>query len=135
MWRQSSTGLQSARGRENLHPTLRGEIDIAVASLKKGKSTGVDTIPAELVQAGAETMIYVKEDRICAQCEEIETCLKKNNYKTAYQLVMDLTSEKQGSPQLSRTSLGNVLLKNKRFSADGQRSLTGSREQENGLPH
>ena len=65
-------------------------------------------------------MKKAKENRICAQCEEIETCLNKNNNKTAYQLVMDLTSEKQGSPQLSRTSLGNVLLKNKRFSADGQ---------------
>ena len=61
-----------------------------------------------------------KEDWIGAQCEEIETCLNKNNNKRAYQLVKDLTSEKQVSPQLSRTSLGNVLLKKKRFSADGQ---------------
>ena len=30
------------------------------------------------------------------QCEEIETCLNKNNSKRAYQLVKDLTSEKQG---------------------------------------
>ena len=37
-----------------------------------------------------------KEDWIGAQCEEIETCLKKNNSKRAYQLVKDLTSEKQG---------------------------------------
>ena len=47
-----------------------------------------------------------KEDWISAQCEEIETCLNKNNSKRAYQLY--------------RTSLGNVLLKKKRFSADGQ---------------
>ena len=33
---------------------------------------------------------------IGAQCEEIETCLNKNNSKRAYQLVKDLTSEKQG---------------------------------------
>ena len=59
-----------------------------------------------------------KEDWIGAQCEEIETCLNKNNSKRAYQLVKDLTSEKQG--QLSRTSLEYVLLKKKRFSADGQ---------------
>ena len=59
-----------------------------------------------------------KEDWIGAQCEEIETCLNKNNSKRAYQLVKDLTSEKQG--RSSRTSLGNVLLKKKRFSADGQ---------------
>ena len=37
-----------------------------------------------------------KEDWIGAQCEEIETCLNKNNSKTAYQLVKNLTSEKQG---------------------------------------
>ena len=36
-----------------------------------------------------------KEDWIGAQCEEIETCLNKNNSKRAYQLVKDLTSEKQ----------------------------------------
>ena len=30
----------------------REEVEIAVASLKKGKSAGVDNIPAELVQAG-----------------------------------------------------------------------------------
>ena len=33
--------------------------EIAVASLKKRKSAGVDNIPAELVQAGGETMIDV----------------------------------------------------------------------------
>ena len=35
------------------------EFEIAEASLKKGKSAGVDNIPAELVQAGGETMIDV----------------------------------------------------------------------------
>ena len=35
-----------------------------------------------------------KEDWTDAQCEEIETCLNKNNSKRAYQLVKDLTSEK-----------------------------------------
>ena len=37
-----------------------------------------------------------KEDWIGAQCEEIEIYLNKNNSKRAYQLVKDLTSEKQG---------------------------------------
>ena len=37
-----------------------------------------------------------KEDWKAAQCEEIETCLNKSNSKKAYQLVKDLTSEKQG---------------------------------------
>ena len=44
---------------EDLRPILREEVEIAVASLKKGKSAGVDNIPAELVQAGGETMIDV----------------------------------------------------------------------------
>ena len=44
---------------EDLQPILREEVEIALASLKKGKSAGVDNIPAELVQAGGETMIDV----------------------------------------------------------------------------
>ena len=32
-----------------------------------------------------------KDDLTGAQCEEIETCLNKNNSKRAYQLVKDLT--------------------------------------------
>ena len=34
-------------------------MEAAVQSLKKGKSTGVDSIPAELVQAGEEDVITV----------------------------------------------------------------------------
>ena len=37
-----------------------------------------------------------KMDWIDTQCEEIETCLNKNNRNRAYQLEKDLTSEKQG---------------------------------------
>ena len=44
---------------EDLQPILRDEVEIAVASLKKEKSAEVDNIPAVLVQAGGETMIYV----------------------------------------------------------------------------
>ena len=39
-----------------------------------------------------------KEDWIGSQREEIKTCLNKNNCKIAYQLVKDLTPEKQGRP-------------------------------------
>ena len=38
-----------------------------------------------------------KEDWIGTQCVEIETCLNKNNSNTAYQLMKDLTQEKQGT--------------------------------------
>ena len=37
---------------EDDHPILRREVEAAVQSLKKGKSAGVNNIPAELVQAG-----------------------------------------------------------------------------------
>ena len=37
----------------------------------------------------------VKKDRINIQGEDIETCLKKNNSKRAYQLVKDLNLEQQ----------------------------------------
>ena len=53
---------------EDLQPIVREEVEIAVASLKKGKSAGVDNIPAELVQASGETMIDVLTEicnRIC----------------------------------------------------------------------
>ena len=39
------------------HPILREEVEAAVKTLKKGKSAGVDNIPAEMVQAGGEDMI------------------------------------------------------------------------------
>ena len=42
---------------ENGHPILRKEVETAVQSLKKGKSAGVDNIPAELVQADGEDVI------------------------------------------------------------------------------
>uniref|UniRef100_UPI003AF7F4C9 hypothetical protein n=1 Tax=Thiolapillus sp. TaxID=2017437 RepID=UPI003AF7F4C9 len=42
---------------EDDHPILRREVEAAVKSLKKGKSAGVDNIPAELVQAGGEDVI------------------------------------------------------------------------------
>ena len=39
---------------EDDHPIHPKEVDTAVQSMKKGKSAGVDNIPAELVQAGGE---------------------------------------------------------------------------------
>ena len=41
---------------EDLQPILCEEVEIAVASLKKGKSGEVDNIPAEPVKAGGEAM-------------------------------------------------------------------------------
>ena len=42
---------------EDGHPSLRKEMEATVQLLKKGKSAGVDNIPAELVQAGTEDII------------------------------------------------------------------------------
>ena len=42
---------------EDEHPILLREVEATVKSLKKGKSAGVDNIPAELVQAGGEDVI------------------------------------------------------------------------------
>ena len=39
------------------HPILRREVEAAVQLLNKGKSDGVDNIPAELVRAGGEDVI------------------------------------------------------------------------------
>ena len=56
------------------------------------------------------------------QCEEIETCQNKNNSKRAYQLVKDLTSEKQGTCRSStiQDKSGKCLTEKRIFSADGQ---------------
>ena len=44
---------------EDDHPILRREVEAALQSLKKGKSAGINNIPAELVQAGGEDVITV----------------------------------------------------------------------------
>ena len=54
-----------------------------------------------------------KEDWIGAQCEEIETCLNKNNSKRAYQLVKVLTSEKQGMSSTIQDKSGKCLTEEK----------------------
>ena len=54
-----------------------------------------------------------KEDWTGAQCEEIETCLNKNNSKRAYQLVKDLTSEKQGRYSTIQDKSGKCLTEEK----------------------
>ena len=40
-------------------------------------------------------MKIAKETWIQDQCQEVEACLRKNNSKKAYELVKDLTTEKQ----------------------------------------
>ena len=54
-----------------------------------------------------------KEDWIGAQCEEIETCLNKNNSNRVYQLVKELTSEKQGRSSTIQDKSGKGLTEEK----------------------
>ena len=54
-----------------------------------------------------------KADWIGAQCEEIETCLNKNNSKRAYQLAKDPTSEKQGRSSTIQDKSGICLTEEK----------------------
>lgn len=51
--------LHSIMHGEDIQLILREKVEAAVSALKKRKSAGVDNIPAELVQAGAETMTDV----------------------------------------------------------------------------
>ena len=62
-------------------------------------------------------MNMAKETWIQGQCQEVGACLRKNNSKKAYQLVRDLTTEKQAN-QPYKTSQGSV-------SQRRMKSLTG----------
>ena len=46
---------------------------------------------------------------IQGQCQEVEACLRKNNSKKAYQLVGDLTTEKQGKSTTIQDKSGECL--------------------------
>ena len=79
--------------KEALQPILREEVEIAVASLKKGKSAGVDNIPAELVQAGGETMI----DVLTEICNRI---WRTGEWPTQWTQSLIITLPKKGNLQL-----------------------------------
>ena len=78
---------------EDLQPILREEVEIAVASLKKGKSAGVDNIPAGLVQAGGETMI----DVLTEICNRI---WRTGEWPTPWTQSLIITLPKMGNFQL-----------------------------------
>ena len=54
-------------------------------------------------------MKMTKETWIQGQYQEIEACLRKNNGKKAYQLVKDLTTEKQGKSTTIQDKSGKCL--------------------------
>ena len=78
---------------EDLQSILREEVEIAVASLKKGKSAGVDNIPPELVQVGGETMI----DVLTEICNRI---WRTGEWPTPWTQSLIITLPKKGNLQL-----------------------------------
>ena len=60
-------------------------------------------------------MKKAKENWIREQCSEIEENLRKNNSKSAYQLVKGLTTVKQGKLLLSKIGHENASHKNERY--------------------
>ena len=58
-------------------------------------------------------MKMAKETWIQGQCQEVEACLRKNNSKKAYQLVKDLTTEKQGKSTIIQDKSGKCLTENR----------------------
>ena len=54
-------------------------------------------------------MKIAKETWIQGQYQEVEACLRKNNSKKAYQLVKDLTTEKQGKSTTIQDKSGKCL--------------------------
>ena len=48
-------------------------------------------------------------DTVQGQCQVVEACLRKNNSKKAYQLVKDLTTEKQGKSTTIQDKSGKCL--------------------------
>ena len=75
------------------YPILREEVEVAVKSLKKGKSAGVDNIPSELVKAGGEAMI----DMSLIICNKIWWTGK---WPTPWTQSLIMTLPKKGNPQL-----------------------------------
>ena len=55
-------------------------------------------------------MKMAKETWIQGQCQEVEACLKKNNSRKAYQLVKDLTTEKQDKSTTIQDKSGKCLI-------------------------
>ena len=88
-WRRISTELSRDRHR---HPNLRREVEAAVQSLKKGKSAGVNYIPAELAQAGGEDVIAA----LATTCNKI---WQTGEWPTLWTQSLVITFPKKGNLQ------------------------------------
>ena len=92
LWRQHCTGLQPAPGRRSATNPPWGSWDCSSIT-QKGKSAGVDNIPAELVQAGGEIMI----DVLTEICNRI---WRTGEWPTPWTQSLIITLPKKGNLQL-----------------------------------
>ena len=67
-------------------------------------------------------MKMAKETWIQGQCQAVEACLRKNNSKKAYQLVKDLTTEKQGKSTTMQGQVGGSVSQRRMKSLTGGQS-------------
>ena len=81
---------------EDDHPILRREVEAAVQSLKKGKSAGVNNIPAELVRAGGEDVITA----LTTICNKI---WQTGEWSTPWTQLLVITLPKKGNLQQCQT--------------------------------
>ena len=77
---------------EDDHPILRKEVEAAVQLLNKGKSAGIDNIPAELVQAGGEDVIIA----LTTICNKI---WQTGEWPTSWTQSLVITLPKKGNLQ------------------------------------
>ena len=77
---------------EEHQPVLREELEAAVKALKMGKSTGVDNMPTELIQAG-EAMIEI----LTSICNKI---WKTGDWPSTWTQSLIITLSKKGNLQL-----------------------------------
>ena len=101
---------------ESDHPILRREVEAAVQSLKKGKSAGVDNIPAELVKAGGEDVTTVGVRQGCLLSPTLFNIFLER-------IMTDALEDHEGT-----VSIGGRTITNLRF-ADDIDGLAGEEEE------
>ena len=81
--------------------------------LKKVKNTTGKEEYKEINKKIRKEMRNVKEEWVEKQCAEIEECISKNNSRRAYQIVKDLTQQKQAKVNNIEDKDGNCLTEEK----------------------
>ena len=91
---------------EELQPILCEDVEIAVIALKRGRSAGVDNIPAKRIQAGGATMTDVFTETFNRICRRVAiastqslviTLPKRTTYRFARTTKLSASSVKEQS--------------------------------------